>query len=191
MQVNDIRKFPLDPAKPEKCELLNGGTSQSRFYVKKERKDFFQAYADERLEEPISFGVCSKSEVGYVETNLDAKNCGIATAICFVCMIDLDVGATKLDIEDEFRNNRQLQQQVKDKCAKLFKYKVKAREEDYNGAIAYFSAAIASGYNFVYVADGNGIKQYISDEAKTLYINKKLMNGEGNWIFCMNKSAKN
>lgn len=138
-----------------------------------------------------------------------ARGCGIATVFATLCMMDEELNLhdelKSRDVPDRiqyfFNYNKPLQQFIKNDCKRFFGLEMLVEKlsgsHPYSGAYAYFSAAIKSGYNEIFMRNDGAhvtdqLTDYIwrnTDDARDKYDAKtgnfgELVGREKNWWFC-------
>ena len=186
MKYGEARTFPIIK---DTCELKAKGELTEFKVTKKLGKDgtccMFEAEFGVQSES-AGCGYCNKNELGFVESWY--KDCGIATHICALCMIDQDVGKVTLDLDKDLRSDIATKNDIQENCGRYFKYQVALGGEDEGSEWAYLTAAKAAKFNILYLPERVGAKRLEIEKAVEEYNADKLT--EKIWIFCQCKKEK-
>ena len=166
MNMNEIRKFEVDPSKKD-CKIpVNPFLNGAEYYVRKELRDentFFFASMDERyivdnndLESQryrfqIGFTNCSRGVIELTMVNgpihkINARNCGLGTVFASLCMSDPDLDMLPIQrIDEEFSDDARTAKIIKKSCSKFMGLLMLSN--DLGGPYKNFNAALKNGYN--------------------------------------------
>ena len=207
MNTGDIREYEIRFKPGSKCKL-----KFDRYYVKKELEEDGQYYfyasvlddfSDARIIGPpgikkytgqVGYARCSDAWVHRVDTYSDTykpENCGIATAVTFLCMIDRDVlpgEGINLDLELAFKGDEVAIGLAERHCDKVVALINTAKPPE--GANSYFSAAILASLDIMILQQRENYDYSILSTADI----KKSYNENGyklvdysedkHWYFC-------
>ena len=206
MDIDGVQEFTIDKTIRKKCTL-----KANKYFVKKVRDDdgdyIFFASTDKtfpmlpeeaqtefiKYTTQIGYSYCEVGQIHKVSVNegtMKALECGIATILSTLCMIDptlitvsdANMGIAYLDN----RGDKGIKTKVKQCCSSFIALTNTADPKA--GAYAYFSAARNSGYN-EFLIQNQGDKKYETmtiEDARKAYNPEvgKIEGYENVWNFC-------
>ena len=209
MRVGDRRRYDIDPSKRE-CKLLDHhsinhywikkdfeANSLYLFYVSEDDKWIPDKKHDEQKKYKNQLGVarCSVGKIRNVWINSEPKNarkCGIAKILAFLCMIDQDVNpgpGISLDIDTELAGWDAAIRQVRAHCMKVVHLDMTG---EHSAGFTYLSAAMMAGYShmLVYFLLDPNYHWLETADVKKVYDDNFLDMYSRDWFFCEPKKPK-
>ena len=205
MEIGETRVYKIRPSKRPACSLKT-----TNYYIKKdvEDKDYILYVGENnnfvidsnvetdhirRYKNQLGFSRCGDGNIHELWINQipsDARNCGIAKAITFLCMIDRNVNPGPgliLGWEDHFTGYEKVIQLVRKHCMKIIKLDMTG--EDQSAPHTYFSAAIMAGYTSFLVKriQPENFDVFDTAEVQKGYNTHFLDVYEREWFFCKPK----
>ena len=175
-----------------KTGFTNPGISEDISGRQFSRQRFLEDYIGQ-----VAVAHCRHGNIDFVKVsskrNHDARQCGIATVLTELCLLDPDIHE-RGERNAAYKTLRKYQMETN--CIQMVELQMSARP--LSGAHAYFSAAINTGFNKLIVVWWGFRRQSIYDtvvakqnyDAKTGYIEPCCQNEDrckaedAHWIFC-------
>ena len=214
---NKLCKLAVDAYTVIKIEERTSSGDYFRFYAitgdtftKLQQQQASTSFNKLQYENEIASITCQPGWVGFVKIQIIARNCGLATVLTELCMIDKEIpqitdkNKAFSKMYEENRGNdeiRATEGHLRTFCMNLVGLEMEA--QPYTGAYAYFSAAIRLKYHFMAVQPFSKsldkceprFKYYQVERARNYYDEKsgRIEDGKGDtkgsgyqarWYFC-------
>ena len=229
MNVNEIQMIMVDPTKTN-CKLGLGRfwvrkefdneryrrLEDTMFYFTSTIPRFVRNSADvinkgfpwmNQFRNQLGYIMCRRGYIDSVHVFgpenglvMNARNCGMGTALTSLCLIDPDLDAPPTQaILEYFKGHKRTLKAITRGCRKFVGLQMKA--DPLSGAYAYFNAALDNGYNKMVILTDKGtfedkrFRWYDTEKAKECYDDKTGKIGidnsfSKNWWFCVERPGK-